>query len=159
MTSPLTKSFQTPPETLCILRLSAIGDVTHVIPVVRTLQSFWPTTRLTWIIGKAEAALVSDIEGVEFIVFDKKEGRHAYSKLRKTLAGRHFNILLHMQAALRASIASLMIRADIKIGFDKTRSRDFQHWFTNSRIWCQPASKSFHFLSSFNHQQLIFFDA
>ena len=131
-------SFDKPPESLCILRLSAIGDVTHVLPIVRTLQDVWPTTKITWVIGKAEAALVSDIEGVEFIIFDKKEGWRAYRKLRSSLSGRRFNILLHMQAALRASIASLMIRADTKIGFDKTRSRDLQHWFTNTSITGEP---------------------
>jgi len=55
-------SFDKPPESLCILRLSAIGDVTHVLPIVRTLQNVWPSTKITWIIGKAEAALVSDIK-------------------------------------------------------------------------------------------------
>ena len=35
--------FSTPPESICILRLSALGDVCHVLPVVRTLQDAWPT--------------------------------------------------------------------------------------------------------------------
>jgi len=135
---PVTLPLDNPPETLCILRLSAIGDVTHVLPIVRTLQISWPTTRLTWIIGKAEAALVSDIKGIEFIIFDKKEGWHAYTTLYKTLKDRRFDVLLHMQAALRASIASLMIHAEVKIGFDKTRARDFQHRFTNARITGEP---------------------
>ena len=126
--------FDKAPDSLCILRLSAVGDVTHVLPIIRTLQDYWPDTKLTWVIGKAESTLVSDIEGVEFIIFDKNEGRHAYARLRKNLRHRHFDILLHMQAALRASIASLFIRADVKIGFDKTRSRDFQHWFSNAQI-------------------------
>ncbi len=123
-----------PPNSLCILRLSAIGDVTHVLPIIRTLQKQWPTTKLTWIIGKAEAALVDDIKGVEFIIFDKSEGYRAYYHLYKTLSGRRFDIFLHMQAAFRASIASLFIRSDIKIGFDKSRARDFQHLFTNTCI-------------------------
>src|SRR5438309_7723133 len=59
-----------PPRTLCILRLSAIGDTCHVVPVVRTLQQAWPATQLTWIIGKTEARLMSLIEGVEFITDD-----------------------------------------------------------------------------------------
>ena len=133
-TIPLNSAHQSPPKSLCILRLSAIGDVTHIVPIIRTLQHQWPSTKLTWIIGKTEAALVYDIEGVEFIIFNKREGRHAYGKLRKTLSDRHFDVLLHMQSALRASIASLMIRADTKIGFDKSRARDFQHWFTNKTI-------------------------
>ncbi|MBL4712039.1 MAG: glycosyltransferase family 9 protein, partial [Gammaproteobacteria bacterium] len=124
----------TPPESICILRLSAIGDVTHVLPIIRTLQKVWPTTEITWIIGKAEAALVSDIEGIQFIVFDKKNGWQEYAKLRATLSKKRFTVLLNMQAALRASIASLIIRADTKIGFDKARSRDFQHLFTNASI-------------------------
>ena len=40
-----------PPESLCLLRLSALGDATHVVPLVRTLQRAWPATRLAWIIG------------------------------------------------------------------------------------------------------------
>jgi len=126
--------FDKAPESLCILRLSAIGDVTHILPIIRTLQNQWPTTKLTWIIGKAEATLVSDIAGIEFIVFDKNEGRQAYFRLHKALKGRRFDVLLHMQAALRASLASLFIRADVKIGFDKARSRDFQHWFIKTQI-------------------------
>lgn len=129
---------KTPPDSLCILRLSAIGDVTHVVPIIRTLQKQWPSTKLTWIIGKAEAKLVDDIDGVEFIVFNKSEGRRAYSRLRKTLSGRRFNVLLHMQAAFRASIASLLVRADVKIGFDKPRERDFQQWFTDASILGEP---------------------
>jgi heptosyltransferase I len=136
MSMPL--NFDKPPESLCILRLSAIGDVTHVLPIVRTLQSVWPTTKITWIIGKAEAALVSDIKNIEFIIFDKNDGWRAYRKLYSTLSGRRFNVLLHMQAALRASIASLVIRADTKIGFDKARSRDFQYLFTNASITGDP---------------------
>ncbi|MDQ4147461.1 MAG: glycosyl transferase, partial [Pseudomonadota bacterium] len=60
-----------PPESLCLLRLSALGDVTHVVPIVRTLQTHWSQTRLTWIIGRREAELVGDLPGVEFITFNK----------------------------------------------------------------------------------------
>ena len=61
-----------PPRSVCILRLSAIGDTCHVVPIVRTLQHAWPATQLTWIIGKSEARLMSLIEGVEFITVDKR---------------------------------------------------------------------------------------
>ncbi|MBM4221211.1 MAG: glycosyl transferase, partial [Gammaproteobacteria bacterium] len=42
------------PESICILRLSAIGDCCHTLPVVRTLQAHWPETHITWIIGRTE---------------------------------------------------------------------------------------------------------
>jgi heptosyltransferase I len=143
MTLPLSSA----PDSVCILRLSAIGDVTHALPVLRTLQHHWPDTRITWIIGKNEHALVSEIEGVEFITFDKSLGFSAYGEVRKKLAGRYFDILLHMQVSLRASITSLLVKAGIKLGFDRARAKDMQWLFTNERI--TPASTRQHVVDSF----------
>ncbi len=105
-----------------------------MVPVVRTLQAQWPEVKITWIIGKLEHMLLHDLDGVEFIVFDKSQGRQAYGQLRKDLKGRSFDILLNMQIALRASIASLFIKAPIKLGYDKARAKDKQWLFTNARI-------------------------
>lgn len=116
------------------MRLSALGDVSHALPVLRTLQHYWPSTQLTWIIGKSEYELVKHIEGVEFITFDKSAGLSAYLKLRRQLAQHHFDILLHMQVALRASVISRCLRADIRLGFDRERAKDLQWLFTNHRI-------------------------
>jgi len=127
-----------PPESLCLLRLSAIGDVTHIVPIVRTLERHWPETRITWIIGRLEAELVQDIPGIEFIVFDKQQSLQAYQKLKKELHHRRFDLLLHMQASLRAGIASTCIKAPIKLGFDRQRARDFQWLFTSHKIAAGP---------------------
>ncbi len=123
-----------PPRSLCVLRLSAIGDVCNTVPLVRTLQRAWPQTKLTWIIGRVEAALVGDLPGVEFIIFDKKAGRAAFHAVREELGGRRFDVLLHMQAALRASLLSRVIDADVRLGFDRERAKDMQTLFTNCRI-------------------------
>jgi len=135
-----------PPKSICILRLSAIGDCTHVVPVVRTIRKHWPGTGITWIVGKLEASLVGDIEGVEFIVFDKSRRLRALADLRRALAGRSFDVLLDMQVALRASLASLFVKAQIRLGYDKARARDGQWLFTNHRI--KPVERQ-HVLDSF----------
>ncbi|VAW61753.1 ADP-heptose--lipooligosaccharide heptosyltransferase II [hydrothermal vent metagenome] len=119
---------------ICILRLSAIGDVTHVIPVIREIQKQLPGAEITWICGKFEYKLLHIIKGIRFIVFDKKNGFKEYRKLWKTLKGERFNVLLQMQVAARANIASLGIKADIKLGWDKARSRDFHQFFVNKSI-------------------------
>lgn len=130
MRLPLTE----PPASVCLLRLSAIGDVCHTLPVLRTLQQKWPDCAFTWIVGRVEAELVKDIPGVEFIIFDKSQGWRAYRSLHRQLRTRRFDVLLHMQVALRASVASLIINADLRLGFDKARAKDFQWLFTNARI-------------------------
>lgn len=122
------------PRSLCVMRLSAIGDVCHTLPVVRTLQDQWPETHITWIIGRLEHSLLGDIPGIEFIPFDKRGGISAYRHLWEQLRGRRFDALLHMQVALRASIASLAVRTSTRIGYDKPRARDWQWLFTNETI-------------------------
>ncbi|MGH8213460.1 MAG: glycosyltransferase family 9 protein [Rhodanobacteraceae bacterium] len=123
-----------PLQSICLLRTSALGDVTHVVPLVRTLQSAWPRARLTWLVGKPEHKLVGDIEGVEFIVFDKAAGLRGYLDARRVLSGRRFDALLHMQVAMRANLLSLCIHADRRIGYDAARSKDLHGWFVNQRI-------------------------
>lgn len=127
-----------PPSSLCLLRLSALGDVTHVVPVVHTLQAAWPDTRITWIVGRLEHALVGDLPGVEFVVFDKGRGMGAYRDLRRALAGRRFDVLLQMQVALRASLAGALVRAPLRLGFDRARARDGHGLFVNRRIPPHP---------------------
>lgn len=143
MTLPLSCA----PDSVCILRLSAIGDITHALPVLRTMQHYWPGSSFTWIIGKNEYALVSEIEGVEFITFDKSLGMDAYRNIRSKLANRRFDVLLHMQLSLRASITSLLINAGIKLGFDRARAKDMQWLFTNQKI--TPLSTRQHVVDSF----------
>jgi heptosyltransferase I len=122
------------PQSICLLRTSALGDVTHVVPLVRTLQSAWPQVRVTWIVGKLEHKLVGDIPGVEFLVFDKAAGWRGFMALRRQLAGRRFDALLHLQVALRANLVSALVRADLRIGYDKARSKDLHGLFVNARI-------------------------
>jgi len=123
-----------PPRKICILRLSAIGDVTHVLPVLRSIQQQWPETEITWICGKFEYKFLKVISGVKFVVFDKKNGLKEYKKLWATLKNEHFDVLLQMQVAARANIASLGIKAKVRLGWDKARSRDFHQFFINKRI-------------------------
>ena len=126
------------PESVCILRLSAIGDCCHTLPVVRTLQAHWPATHITWIIGRTEYGLLKDASGIEFITFDKRDPRTSMRDIRRQLAGRHFPLLLHMHASMRANLVSRMVRADIRLGFDRARARDWQWLFTNQKIAARP---------------------
>lgn len=121
-----------------MIRLSAIGDCCHTLPVIRTLQAAWPQTRITWIIGKTEFALMQGVDGVEFIIFDKSRLWASLANIRRLVRGRRFPVLLHMHASMRANLASATVRASRRIGFDRQRARDWQWLFTNERIAARP---------------------
>ena len=120
------------------MRLSAIGDVTHVVPVINAIRKYKPQAEITWIIGKLEGCLLEGLPGVEFIVFDKKGGYPAIRQLRKTLKGRKFDVLLHMQVAARANLLSKLVKSPVRIGWDKSRWRDRHQWFINQSVHVLP---------------------
>ncbi|MFZ7215854.1 glycosyltransferase family 9 protein [[Pasteurella] aerogenes] len=126
--------FTQPPKSLCILRLSAIGDTCHVLAAVQQIQRHWQQTQITWIIGKTEASLFRHVKGIRFVVYDKKTGWKGVLALWKQLKDCHFDALLNMQTAFRASLLSLGIKANYKVGFGKQRAREGQWLFTNRRI-------------------------
>lgn len=117
-------------RSICILRLSAIGDVCHAVASVQAIQKRYPDAQITWVIGKIEAMLLKDLPGVRFVVFDKKQGWAAYRQLKKDLP-ETFDVLLHMQVALRANIAAFFIKARRKIGFAAHLSKELHSLVIN----------------------------
>ncbi len=81
---------------------------------------------------------MNGVDGVDFITFDKRRGIHGLREIRARLRGKGFPLLLHMHASMRANFVSRMIPANIRIGFDRRRARDFQWLFTNQRIPWRP---------------------
>ncbi|MGH8060767.1 MAG: glycosyltransferase family 9 protein [Pseudoxanthomonas sp.] len=126
------------PLSLCLLRLSALGDVTHVVPLVRTLQKAWPQLQLDWIIDKGGQKLLEGLEGVAFHAYDKRSGLAGMRTLRRELPKEGFDALLQMQVALRANVLSAFIPARRRIGYDRARSKDLHGLFINERIPDRP---------------------
>jgi heptosyltransferase I len=86
------------------------------------------------------------VEGVELITVDKRAGLSGWRNLRAQLRGRQFDVLLHMQLAIRASMMAREVTAPVKVGFDRARARELQWLFTNAHV----ASRSReHVLDSF----------
>ncbi len=123
---------------LCLLRLSALGDVTHVVPLVRTLQQARPGVELHWVIDKAGHRLLEGMPGVAFHVYDKKSGLAGMRALRRELPTTGFAALLQMQVAFRANVLSAFIPARRRIGYDRARSKDLHGLFINERIPDRP---------------------
>ena len=125
------------PRSICLLRLSALGDVTHVLPLVATLRDAWPDIALTWVIGKGEHRLLEGLPGIEFLVYDKKTGLAGMRALRREL-GQRFDVLMQLQVSARANLLSAFIPAARRIGYDRSRSKEGHGLFVNERIPDRP---------------------
>lgn len=130
----------TPLINLCIFRLSALGDATHVLALIDAIQrqSAMQRFRIVWVLGPGEAKLMAGLNNVELVVYKKSDGLQGAIALRKTLkallSGGRFDVLLQLQLALRANLVSRFVPARRRIGFDAARSKELHSLVINERI-------------------------
>jgi heptosyltransferase I len=120
---------------ILIVKLSAIGDVIHCLPVAAALKKRLPDAKISWLVEAASAELLQGNPCVdEVIVFKAKRwlkdsgnplnwpqtGALAWefvSELRK----QKFDAALEMQGLLKSSLLTFISGAKIRIGFAETR--------------------------------------
>lgn len=124
------------PKSICLVRLSALGDVVLVLPLVRLLKRRWPQASITWVVGKGVHPALAGLaaEGIEFVAIDKPRGLRDYLALRRRFAGRTFDALLCLQASWRANWIYPFIRAKRKIGFGADRAKDLHRFFVKEGL-------------------------
>ena len=143
----------TVPDNICIVMMSAVGDAVHVLPVINALKRANPKTRITWVLQPGPAALVRGHRSVdEIIVFDRALGWRAFAHVRSELAKRKFDLVINLQVYFKAGLVTGFTRAPVKLGFDRSRARDFNWLFTNRKIPSHPVQhvqdQYFEFLSA-----------
>lgn len=131
---------------LAVVRLSALGDVCHAMAVIQSIMKQNPAMQVTWITSPLEANLVRLLKGVQVVEYDKKTGFPGLFALRNLLKEQSFDMLLHLQWSLRASLVSRMVKAKRRVGFALSHSREKQSWFVNELA---PEPKGEHVLDSF----------
>ncbi|MCI0746621.1 MAG: glycosyltransferase family 9 protein [Verrucomicrobia subdivision 3 bacterium] len=132
------------PERICLVRLSALGDVCLTVPLVRSLQRSFPKAQITWVTTAPMLHLLEGLEGVEFVIVEKANP-FAYVSFYRQMRGRKFDVLLAAQASFRAHFLYPAIRAPLKIGFHPDEARDSHRWFVNQHL---PGKRE-HLLDSF----------
>jgi heptosyltransferase I len=130
-----------------LIRLSAIGDVCHAVATVQAIQRHAPEDEITWIIGRTEAALISDLPGINFIIFDKKLGLTGFRNVLKAIP-EPFDVLLHMQVSFRANLLAVVVPAKVKWGFPTHLSKELHGLAVNRRA-AMPGKP--HVLEGFQH--------
>ncbi|MBE9608461.1 glycosyltransferase family 9 protein [Chitinilyticum piscinae] len=123
------------PASICLVRLSALGDLFLLLPAVQALCDALPEARITWLIERRFLPVVQHLAGrIELYPVDGPRTLAEYRRIRRDFAGRHFDVLLAMQAKLRSNLIYPLIPASRKIGFDDRRARDGHGWFVDERI-------------------------
>lgn len=144
-------------EKILIVRLSAIGDVTHVLPALRCLRRNYPYAKIAWLVEDKAAGLLQghpDLD--EVIVFPRRRWRkgilgptrlpatvsEALGFFSHELRSREFDVAIDFQGNLKSGIMTLLSAAPVRIGFARGHCREYNHLFTNLHV--TPPGKRIH---------------
>ncbi len=120
---------------VCIVLLSAVGDVVHTLPVVNALKRDDPTRHITWLLQPGPATLVRGHPSVdEIIVVERSRGWRGFLDARRALRARRFDITLALQDYIKAGVLTTFTRAPVRLGLNRGRARDLNWLFTNVHL-------------------------
>jgi heptosyltransferase I len=109
------------PASFLIVRLGALGDVVHAIPVVAALREAYPSATIGWLVHPRFAPLLQLVEGLDHVYpLERRTGAHAIRDVRR--AG--YEVCLDLQGLLKSAAVARFSGARRVIGFSRTLLRE-----------------------------------
>jgi heptosyltransferase I len=118
---------------ILIIKLSAMGDVIHSLPVLSALKKLYPDSCIHWLVEEAAAGLLQDHPLLDRILISRrkswisglKQGR--ISLLREfwdfliTVRAERYDLILDLQNLFKSAFWVAVARGPRKIGFSSTK--------------------------------------
>ncbi len=129
---------------ILIVRLSALGDIVHALPVLAAIKKAMPGAEVDWLVEENYASILSLATGLrrriivrarnsfatpEAISFGGWSGYHAAAKY---LWNQDYDIALDLQGLIKSAIWARISFADRVVGFDEANLREPQAAFLYS---------------------------
>lgn len=135
----MTPTINQPISNILIVKLSAIGDVVHALPVAHALKQCYPHAKITWIVEKPAFDLVNNNPDIdEVIIFDKPKFKSLKGLLFEAppfvrqLRERKFDLALDLQAIFKGAIIAFLSGAPKRLVYCNTR--EMSHWLSERVI-------------------------
>lgn len=115
-------------KNILVIKLSAIGDVIHALPVAAALKEKWPDCHLTWVVSPVAAAIVENSPAIdEIIIFERKNLNslknfiHYIGPFSKCLQKRQYDLSIDLQGLLKSALIAYLAHAKKKLGYADMR--------------------------------------
>ena len=126
----------TPPKRLLLVRLSAIGDCIHALPVVDALRDQLPDATIGWAVEQASLSLLEGHEAVDrFHVFPRgSRGTKQFSRFVRELRAMKYDAAIDVQGLTKSGLVARISGAPLRVGFKGKESRELNRWLINRPI-------------------------
>lgn len=127
---------------ILVVRLSAIGDTIHSVPLAAALKKAYPDCRLGWVVEKPSAGLIVGNPLVDWVEVLPKGWLKSPSRvlaLRRRLGEQRFDIAFDVQGLTKSAVAARLSGAGTRIGFTRGESRELAPLLDNRLV--RPAGR------------------
>lgn len=115
-------------KNILIVKLSAIGDVIHALPVAHVLKKQYPNIRITWVVEKPAYDLLTNNPDIdEIILFDKPKFKSVAGLLTngytfaRELRARKFDLTIDLQGLFKSAAISYLSGASKRLVYCNAR--------------------------------------
>jgi lipopolysaccharide heptosyltransferase I len=124
---------------ILIVRLSAIGDVIHGVPVLAALRAALPQSFLGWVVEGRAGDLLDGHPALDALVRVPrgwlKSPREVW-RLRRRLHDLQFDTAIDLQCLTKSAIAAWLSGARRRIGKGGSDGRELSRWIHNELVPC-----------------------
>ena len=116
---------------ICIVKLSAMGDIIHAMIALQFIKKHIPNSRIDWVVENGFKGVLENNPHIDNILpvnlksikTDKSKIVTQY-KLLKEYSKNNYDVLIDAQGLLKSAIVSKIIGAKLIAGFDKNSTRE-----------------------------------
>jgi lipopolysaccharide heptosyltransferase I len=122
---------------ILIVRLSAVGDVVHGLPVLCAIRDFIPRARLTWLVEERAAGVLRGHTALDRLITVPGgwlRNPAAIWRLRRELRRVRPEIAIDLQGLTKSAAAAWLSRAGVRIGFDRPEGRELSRMLNTRRV-------------------------
>ncbi len=122
---------------ILIVRLSAIGDCIHGLPVLCALRDALPSAQLSWVVEGRTADLLRCHTALDAVVQLPRrwlKSPVAIWRARRQLRALRPDVAIDLQGLTKSAIASWLSGAPTRIGFAGRDGRELSTWLNNSLV-------------------------
>lgn len=120
-----------------IVRLSAIGDTLHTMPVACALRERFPQAWLCWVVESRAAAVLRGHKALDRVVELPRGWLKQPTlvwRLRHELRAMRFDAAVDVQGLSKSALVAWLSGAPKRIGFDGPRGRELSRWLNNHLV-------------------------
>ena len=122
---------------LLIVRLSALGDVVHTLPLAAALRGAFPGAVIDWVVDERSADLLALVPVLDRVVVLRTRSRPAVAALaecRRTLRRRGYDVALDAQGLGKSALVARLSGAARVVGFSTPFLRErWARWLYTER--------------------------